>query len=170
MGGPPYHYETDQLERNLNIPQGTIAPDLIYLRDKGLIKEVVRTADRYVGPVIQITVLGIDVVEHPDRFKGQLSINFNTISMGNVEAPVVIAGRDAVQITTFGDIRKTIDQHTGLNDQDRQEVKSKLDELEDELKKDQIDKSKIDQLTTFFKKFGWLWPLILEVLKKAFKL
>lgn len=174
MSGPPYDYETDQIEKALNIAQGTIEPDLIYLRGKGLIEELVQEGGRYVGPLIQITARGIDVVEHPEWFRGQLSINLNTVSVSHVTGSVAIAGRDVVQVTTFGDIRKTIAQNAELNDQDRQEINSKLDELENELKKDQIDNSKIGQLTEFFKRFRWLWPLlqplILEVLKKTFKL
>ena len=171
MNEPPGYYYTDRLVDQLGLPRNITEANLTYLRDKGLIKEAVPTANRPIGPFILITAYGVDVVEHPEWFEGKLALNLQAFSFDRVSGQVAIGQNiTQIQVKDFEEIKKLAEQHSELDEETRQNIRKKLGELEQELGKGPLSKSKIDEFKEFFGRFAWLWqvvaPLITEYLKK----
>jgi len=171
MSEPPGYYNTDQLIDQLGLLRNIAEANLIYLRDRGLIREEVVAGNRVIGPLILITAQGVDVVEHPEWFEGKLALNLQAFSFDRVSGQVAIGQNiTQIQMKNFKEIRNLVERHSELDEENRQNIRKKLDELEQELGKGPLSKSKIDEFKEFFGRFAWLWqvvsPLITEYLKK----
>lgn len=168
MKNPGHYYNTDMLVPTLGVSQNLVDANLLYLRGKGLIDGPVGLGR--VSPVaIEITPCGIDVVEHPGWFEGKLSVDLKTVTVsGDVYGQIAI-GEDVTQIQarTFDDVEKLIDQRTGLDENTRRKIKSKLDEVKQEIQKETLSRARISELKEFLAKYDWLWPTIAQLIKKA---
>jgi len=110
-------------------------------------------------------------VENPERFEGKLALNLQAFSISRVSGQVAIGQNiTQIQMKDLEEIKRLVEQHSELDEGTRQNIRKKLDELEQELGKGPLSKSKIDEFREFFGKFAWLWqlvgPLITECLKK----
>ena len=169
MQNPAHYFNTDELAPKLAVPSNILDANLLYLHGKALVRGV-GVLGRVTPPIVRITPLGIDVVEHPQWFDGKLSINLQTVSVsGAVYGQVAVGGRDVTQVqaNSIDDLRSIVDKREGLTKETRDSIKSKLGELERELSSGTLSKSRVEQFKEFFGKYDWLWPALVSVISKA---
>ena len=169
MQNPAHYFNTDELNSKLGVPSNTLDANLLYLQGKALVQGI-GVLGRMTPPIVRITPLGIDVVEHPQWFDGKLSINLQTVSVsGAVYGQVAVGGRDVTQAQakSIDDLRSIVDKRDDLSKETRDSIKSKLGELESEVNSGTLSKSRIEEFKEFFRKYDWLWPTLVSVISKA---
>jgi hypothetical protein len=169
MQNPAHYFNTDELAPKLAVPSNILDANLLYLQGKGLVQGL-GVLGRVTPPIVRITPLGIDVVEHPQWFDGKLSINLHTVSVsGDVYGQVAVAGRDVTQIqaSSIDDLRSIVDKREGLSKDTRDSIKSKLGEVEREINSGTVSKTRMEEFKEFFGKYDWLWPVLVSVISKA---
>jgi hypothetical protein len=158
--------------KHLGVPRRQVEVALKYLVDMGLVKGT------YVGgtdlPVTMgITALGLDVVDEPQKFSDQYEITQQVIQVtGSVYGQIAQAQQQS-QVTqvqyNFQDLERLIEGHTELAASERQDLKDRLIEIEQELRKDSFSQSKVRRLLESMKKYEWLFPLVVEAIVRLMK-
>lgn len=89
------------------------------------------------------------------------------VSPEEAKGAEIIGKKILVQIGNFDSILSQISKREDLNAQTKEELKAKVRELENELKKKPSDEKKITQFKLWFKNNApWLLPAILNVVDK----
>jgi len=89
------------------------------------------------------------------------------VSPEEAKGAEIIGKEILVQIGAFDSVLGQINRREGLDDQTKEELKAKVRELKNELKKKQSDEKKITQFKLWFKNNApWLLPAILNVVDK----
>ena len=90
------------------------------------------------------------------------------VSPEEAKGKTIIGKEILVQIGAFDSVFGQINRREGLNDQTKEELKAKVRELENELRKKQSDEKKINQFKLWFKNNApWLLPAILNLVDKV---
>lgn len=90
------------------------------------------------------------------------------VSPEEAKGKTIIGKEILVQIGAFDSVLGQINRREGLNDQTKEELKAKVRELENELRKKQSDEKKINQFKLWFKNNApWLLPAILNLVDKV---
>ena len=90
------------------------------------------------------------------------------VSSEEAKGKTIVGKEIRVQIGAFDSVLGQINRREGLNDQTKEELKAKVGELENELRKKQSDEKKINQFKLWFKNNApWLLPTILNLVDKV---
>jgi len=154
----------------LKLPLNVIDRNVLYLEDKRLIK-----LEKYLGALwgfARITSYGIDVVEQKEKYQDQFPfiIQIQNIQ-GSVYGNVVQADNSEVYLTQqvlneISMLRELVVQ-SDIIDSFRPVLNLHFDTIEDELKKNKLDKAIIRQSISVIKKYDSnSVPLILDRIAK----
>ncbi|MHA1215685.1 MAG: hypothetical protein ACTSPG_10325 [Candidatus Hodarchaeales archaeon] len=149
----------------LKVPENLLLGNLRYLNEKSLIEFKLDMGGH--SGYARITAFGIDVVENPEQFEGQFSINFNLIQVGgDVNAPIV-QGHQIDIVSSFNKLTKIVEERRDIGEEEKGEILEKLGELREVLSSEQLNKSQLEKLEKFLSKYGWLFPMVLKAIRKA---
>ncbi len=158
------------LKEKLNVEDNKLDSNVLYLKEKNLIilgKEHTQTK-----PFIRaiITAKGKDLVENKEEFNSMFPINItqNIISNGIGAA---IGNNNSINISIEDSFKKIYDDIQKQDMSNKEEIIKNVKEIEDELKKDSIDKNKIKKSIDFLKtNASWVIPSVIEIVKNIFSL
>ena len=137
-----------------------------YLTDMGFLKCMWLSNHNY---LCKITVDGINAYENPDMFSSKAPF-LNVVKIeGDMNAPIYQTKEFKMEIE-FNNIYQVIDT-LDLKPQEKDELHEKVDELKNEIDKDNPDNGKIRTLIKFIKSKSILIynianPLIVEIIKQ----
>jgi len=144
--------------------------NLNYLYGSGLIERKGIPSD---APLIhvRIGVIGTDVVENAEKAK-DYQINYQVLQIGTNYGQVAQAATgntiSQTQQITFADLKKTVDDRTDISAEDKDNIKTILNELDKGIQDGTLAKKAIDSAKDTLAKYGWLIPPLTEVLRHAF--
>lgn len=159
-------YNTKLQEKFSNIDENIFNFNLNYLKKKRLIWSTTVLGQRYY--IVRITTDGIDVVEDNEKLNKFFPIINQTI-VSNSPGTVINSNNVSINIQeSFNQIYQEINER---NPQNKSEIKSKVDELKQELEKDEINKSKVQECSQWLKgNAKWTISLIIPIILTIFGL
>lgn len=168
---PGEYLSTNNLVSQLpNISENLIKTNFLYLVRSDLL-EATAYASSPIPLMARITPRGIDVVEKPDLAK-RYAINVQILQVGTVYGQVAQAAQGAAiaqtQTLTFDSLRKMVQERQDIDDNEKENIKKILDELEVGAQQGNLTKKAIDVAKNALAKYGWLIPPLLGVLKASF--
>lgn len=112
-------------------------------------------------------------VSGPRKFSDQYEINQQVVQVvGSVYGQIAQAQQES-QVTqvqyNFQDLERLVEEHTEINASERQTLKDRVREIEQELRKDSFSQSKVRKWLESKKKYQWLFPLIVEAIERLLK-
>lgn len=152
-------YNTKLYEEFSNIDENIFNFNLDYLKKKYLIRSTKVLGQRYY--IVRITADGIDVVEDDEKLN-RLFPFINQTIIYNSPGTVINSNNVSISIKeSFNPIYQEINER---NPKNKSEIKSKVDELKQELEKDEINKSKVQECSKWLKKNAkWTIPMITQI-------
>jgi len=147
--------------------ENRIDGNLNYLNQKELIDVEWFIGTNYCA---KINAKGIDFITKPnlEKFKDiHSSVQLGNIHInGDVNAPIMIGNN--VQITdSFNQLKGITEEKKDISTEEREEILSKIKELETALSKDLIHKPTVQKLKDFFSKYSDLIPIVINIINKA---
>jgi len=102
------------------VPQNLLDANTIYLFHSRLI-EGFTSIDKAAPPITRITPMGINVVENPNAYSSQFSLNIRQLHIGTNYGQVAQADRGAAVIQTqtyssFNELRELVKTHSELSE------------------------------------------------------
>jgi hypothetical protein len=162
--------ERTKMRELLQVDENQMDFNIFYLGEKGLI-DVVLSLDTpwYFA---KITAFGIDVIQNKPKFKTEFPFIQTNIQhiQGNVYAPVTQAV-DGPQVSfndkvtnAFSQANIVVEERADLSEEQKEEIKSYLRQLQDELGKEESDVGKIQKLWKWLKEnANWVVPTLVTV-------
>ena len=154
----------------LKIPENSMEFNILYLRDKGLVKLFLyrNTIGWWAA---DITALGIDVIEHKDTYKSSFSFVNTTIQVqgnnyGNIAQAVNGSGISFNQemSNAFKKAYEIIEMKKDISIEQKDTIRKNTSLLEEELQKTEPDAGKIQQSWKWLKRNAdWLVPTLVQV-------
>jgi hypothetical protein len=153
------------------VAQNHIDANLVYLYRSRLI-EGIWGAGNNSPSLTRITPAGIDVVENPERYSGEFSMDVQVLNVGTNYGQVAQAGGGATVTQTqtyssFNDLRQLVRSHTELTDGDRQRIDAVLGNLEKTVAEKGVTKTVVEQAKQALADYGWLIQPLIAVLMNA---
>jgi hypothetical protein len=153
---------------NKNIVQGCVK----YLNEKNLVKVTPLSGGE---GIVTITAKGVDVVEGPEAYSGQFSMNYNILSIhGNVNAPVVQTTSQSSANTSFvqkfDQISDMVQKKEEISKDEKEEILTSINDLKEMLKSDNIERGRLNTVLDKLKKHSWLIGHIKDIIISTFGL
>jgi hypothetical protein len=172
MANPAHLYSTDELAKLFpDVPSNLFDANIIYLRDSYLIQG--RGEFGQVGPRdVKITKRGIDVVERPERYSRDYSLNFQVLNVNTNYGQVAQGSQGATIIQTqefssFGDLVQLVKSRKELTTEEEEGIVKVLRDLEKAVAEGGLSKRIVEDAKHALVKYGWLIPPLVQVLTKA---
>lgn len=162
---PGESVERKTLKDKLHIEDNKLDSNMLYMEEKNYV-ELYKSIDA-VFDGAQITAYGKDLVENKEPFNRDFPISITQISVKNSAGVVIGDGSSAVvsMSDSFNDIYQNIEKRNPPN---KEEIIKVIKEVEEELKKESINKSNIKRLVEFLKtNASWIIPSLHEILKNV---
>ncbi|MEM2293108.1 MAG: hypothetical protein QXU45_06980 [Candidatus Bathyarchaeia archaeon] len=168
--------DRDTMKNTLQIDENIMNFNIFYLEEKGLIKLMHSMGAPW--SFAKITAFGIDVAENRDRYREQfpfIQANIQQIH-GNVYGQVVQAVGSEVTFSqqvsnAFNQAYQFIQNKTEIQPELREEIKNKLQVLEEELKKEEPNLGKIQEIWKWLKQnASWIVPMIAHIVLEGTKM
>jgi len=173
--GTDWRVKRSYLMSKLNFDEKLIDFNLLYL-DSRKLAEVVGTS-RTNWEVVRITGKGIDVYEHKLDFASQYP--FIKIAIQNIDGPVYGGAVQAIDSKvdineriskSFNNAYSIVNSDASLSDEKKTEIRGNLKELEEEVKAEKPDESKVRRLWDWIKNNAqWVVPTIKEIIEDILK-
>lgn len=161
-----------ELEKKIGINKNIVQGCVKYLNEQNLVK-----VDYLQGGegIVEITANGIDVVEGPEAYSDQFSMNYNILSIhGNVNAPVVQTTSQSSAnmsfVQKFEQISDMVQKKEEISKDEKEEILTSINDLKEMLKSDNIERGRIDTVLDKLKKHSWLIGHIKDIIISAFGL
>ena len=153
---------------NKNIVQGCVK----YLNEKNLVKVTPLSGGE---GIVTITAKGVDVVEGPEAYSGQFSMNYNILSIhGDVNAPVVQTTSQSSTNTSFvqkfDQISDMVQKKEEISKDEKEEILTSINDLKEMLKSDNIERGRLNTVLDKLKKHSWLIGHIKDIIISTFGL
>ena len=167
----PYVNKEEMLEKTA-VPEHQLDFNIYYLGEKGLVRLETAMQGWYMA---QITAFGIDVIENKETYKTSFSFINNTIQVhgnnyGNIGQAVNNATVNFNQNITnaFTEAYETIEARASTTAEEKEAIRSNSKLLEEEIRKEEPDAGKIQQLWKWLKQnASWLVPTLSQVVSDA---
>ena len=172
MNNPGAFFKTAELPGLMpGVPQNLLDANMIYLYRSGLI-EGFTSIGKAAPPITRITPIGINVVENPNAYSSQYSLNVQLLNIGTNYGQVAQADRGATVTQTqtyssFNDLRRLVKSRSELTDQDRERIDKVLANLEKTAGEGGLTKKIIEEAKQALADYGWLIPPLMTVLTTA---
>jgi hypothetical protein len=161
-----------ELEKKIGINKNIVQGCVKYLNEQNLVN-----VEYFQGGegIVEITANGIDVVESPDVYRDQFSMNYTFLSVqGDVNAPIV---QTAIQSSPnmsfdqkFERILDMVQKKEEISKDEKEEILTSINDLKEMLKSDNIERGRIDTVLDKLKKHSWLIGHIKDIIISAFGL
>lgn len=153
--------ERDYLKNQLKLDDDEIDFEVRYLHEKAYL-DISPVSDVYFLAA-KITSHGMDLVEDNATFNSVFPINITHTTVQN--SPGTVINSHNVSINIQDSFNKIYEQIPIKNPDNSDEVKEKIEELEKELEKDEINKSKIQKSYDWLKRnASWTIPSIVQIM------
>lgn len=160
----------------LKIPEMQLDVNLFYLEEKGLVKKIPHYVPITLFWYASITCQGIDVFENPELYPKEhpsLFISIQGDNYGIISQAINSTVTFNQQVTeAFKHAYHIVESKKGLTTEQREEITNNLKTLEEEIKKKDRKKNKIEKLRDWLNEnASWIMPItsqiIIEVLKPS---
>ncbi|MEM3874169.1 MAG: hypothetical protein QXU45_03455 [Candidatus Bathyarchaeia archaeon] len=166
----------DTMKKILQVDESIIDFNIRYLKEKGLIDFITHLGVPW--SFARITAFGIDVVENKERYREQFPFIQAIIQeiRGNVYGQVVQAVNSEVIFSqqvndAFYQAYQILQNKTDIQPKLREEIKNKLQVLEEELKTEEPNLGKIQEIWKWLKKnASWIAPTLTHIVLEGAKI
>ena len=174
-GGSHWEVKRSYLKNHLKVGDNQLDFNVWYLHDRGLAE--VKKISKGNWETVVIKGKGIDVFEHKSQFAEQYP--FIQIAVQRIEGPVYGNAIQAVgskvsineRITaSFKQGYSLVELQRNLSEDKKTKIKENLEELEEEVKTEKPDKSKVQRLWDWVKaNASWVVPTLREIIEDIIK-
>lgn len=161
---PQIMVKREELLDYLDIKDSKLVNAALYLEEKGYLKLLKSIGSQFV--TCQITSYGIDLVENPEGFNQEFPMN---ITQNIIQDSTGVAiGNNITQTIDINNSFKSIYEDLDRkNPENKKQIKEEVKKIETELKKENINQSKLSKSLTYLKEnASWIIPTLLEIIKE----
>lgn len=165
LENPHGHPDHSFINEKLNITSNLLRFNIKYLEEKGYLK-ITWFSDG--GFLADITSYGIDIAENNSELNQHFPISV-TQNIVQSSSGVVINSTD-VTINIHENFDHIYQQITANNPENPAEVKEMIEKIENELNKENLNKSKIQECFSWLKiNASWTIPLLIQIITTTLK-
>ena len=164
----PQNYVSKQkLIGFLDVEGKKVDTNILYLEEKGYV-ELIKGIGAGLFSSARINSYGKDLVENADQFNIEFPIRLTQNIVTN--SPGTIIGNDNIQtIEVSKNFNLIYEKIEKINPEKKEEIKSAVKSIEEELNKNNTNKSTVKKSLDFLKQNApWIVPTIIELIKASF--
>jgi hypothetical protein len=151
----------DFLKEKLGIEDNELNRNVLYLKDQGFL-DIPIDAGHVTFLTASITSKGIDLVEHPERFNPTPAF-VQHINISN--SPGAVVNSQNVTVNIQDSFNNLYEKVNSSNSENKEEINSKVREIQEELENENINTSKVRKSIDYFKSNAkWIIPYITNII------